>query len=87
VECSGEGCEGKEAAPPVFGAPGSATLTGNGNLSPPSTVTPAVKPKPLTRAQKLSKALKACHKYKKKAKRVGCEKSAHKKYGPIKKKK
>ena len=40
--------------------------------------------KPLTRAQKLSKALKACKADKKKSKRVACEKLARKKYGPIK---
>jgi uncharacterized repeat protein (TIGR01451 family) len=41
--------------------------------------------KPLTRAQKLAKALKACKtKYKKsKKKRAACEKQAHKRYGPI----
>jgi hypothetical protein len=35
----------------------------------------------VTRAQELAKALKACKKYKKKSKRVACEKAAHKKYG------
>jgi hypothetical protein len=35
----------------------------------------------LTRAQKLSRALKACKKLKKKAKRSSCEKTAHKNYG------
>jgi hypothetical protein len=48
------------------------------------------KAKKLTRAQKLAKALKACRtKYKsngKKSKRIACEKQAHKKYGPLKKK-
>jgi len=34
-----------------------------------------------TKAQLLAKALKACKKYKKKSKRVACEKAAHKKYG------
>ena len=41
----------------------------------------------LTRAQKLKKALKACHKKHNKAKRVACEKQARKKYGPKKAKK
>lgn len=41
---------------------------------------PSVK-KP-TRAQRLKKALKACHKKKAKSKRVACEKQARKKYGP-----
>ncbi len=39
------------------------------------------KAKKLTRKQKLAKALKACHKLKKKSKRVACEKAARKKYG------
>jgi hypothetical protein len=45
------------------------------------------KVKTLTRAEKLKKALKACHKDKKKAKRTTCEKQARKKYGPPKAKK
>jgi len=40
-----------------------------------------------TRAQLLAAALKACHKDKNKAKRKRCEATAHRKYGPIKKKK
>jgi hypothetical protein len=36
--------------------------------------------KPLTSAQRLEQALKACRKDKKRAKRVACEKQAHKKY-------
>ncbi len=47
--------------------------------------THVVIPKPLTQAQKLAKALKACRKDRKKGKRVACEKQAHRKYGPHKK--
>jgi hypothetical protein len=43
------------------------------------------KTKTLTRAQKLQKALKACNK-KVKAKRAGCKATAHKQFGPVKKK-
>jgi hypothetical protein len=39
------------------------------------------------RAQKLEAALKACHKKPKGAKRSGCESTAHKRYGPIRRKK
>jgi hypothetical protein len=39
------------------------------------------------RAQKLEAALKACHKKPKGAKRSGCERTAHKRYGPIRRKK
>jgi hypothetical protein len=45
------------------------------------------KVKTLTRAEKLKKALKACHKDAKKAKRATCEKQARKRYGPVKAKK
>ena len=45
------------------------------------------KVKALTRSQKLKAALKACHKKPKGAKRSGCERTAHKRYGPIRRKK
>ena len=41
--------------------------------------------KTLTRAQKLKAALKACHKKHNKGKREACERTAHKRYGPVKK--
>jgi len=44
------------------------------------------KPLPLTNKQKLEKALKVCHKDKKKSKRTKCERAAHKKYPTAKKK-
>jgi hypothetical protein len=73
----------RTASPPtpsVFGAPPSATFSGPGNLAPPPAV---VKPKskPLTRAQKLTKALKVCAKDKQKSKRAKCQKQARQKYG------
>jgi hypothetical protein len=71
--------------PGVFGAPPSATFSGAGNLAP--VVTPKAKAKPLTRAQKLAAALKACKKDRAKGKRAKCEKQAHKQYGPVKSKK
>jgi hypothetical protein len=46
-----------------------------------------VKTKALTRAQKLTKALKACRKQPKGSKRAACEHRARKQYGPLKKKK
>ena len=48
-------------------------------------VTGCPKVKALTRAQKLTKALKACHTLKNRRKRAQCEKNAHKKFGPLKK--
>jgi hypothetical protein len=83
--CEGEACQGPAAAPPVFGAPASASISGPGNLTP----TPPAKPKPtvLTRAQKLAKALKVCRKDKPKSKREACERSVRRRYGPVKKRK
>ena len=46
---------------------------------------PTIK-KPLTRAQKLAAALKACRKDRKKSKRLACERKARKSYGPVGKK-
>lgn len=72
--CEGEACQGLATGAPAFGAPSSATFSGAGNLPPPA------KPKPLTRAQKLAKALKACAK-KTKRQRATCEARARKLYG------
>jgi hypothetical protein len=82
-----EACRGE--APPlptIFGAPASATFSGPGNATPAPP--PAAKPKTAAqvRIEKLTKALKACHKDKKKKKRQACEKAAHKAYGAAKRK-
>jgi hypothetical protein len=82
-ECSGETCKVAAPASPQFSASQSSTFSGPGNsptngVLPNKTKAPA---KPLTRAQKLAKALKACHKLKKKKKRVACERLARKQYG------
>jgi hypothetical protein len=79
--CVSEACRGALGLPPVFGAPSSATFAGSGNLAP-RVSTPATRPKakPLTRAQKLARALKACKKTPKK-KRRACESQAKKRYG------
>lgn len=85
---SGEACQGATSGPPAFGSSGSSTFTAGGNLTPGSTTFPSpeeAKPKPLTRAQKLAKALKSCKKDKSKSKRKSCEKQARKQYAPIKK--
>ena len=75
--------------PDIFGAPASETFSGNGNLTQAPPSAPKAKAKPLTRAQKLAKALKACHRKKPKKRRSSCERQARKKYGakkPSKKK-
>jgi hypothetical protein len=80
--CTGEGCQGPLAPPPSPVSPLPAPGVDENFASSPA----APKPKPLTRAQKLEKALKVCHADKKKAKRVACERAARKRYGPQKRK-
>ncbi|MGH2902122.1 MAG: hypothetical protein ACRDK7_00790 [Solirubrobacteraceae bacterium] len=79
-----ENCQGAPGTQPLFGASPSATFSGAGNLTPPVEVKPAAKPqpKPLARAQRLAKALKACHAKRDKRKRASCIKRARKRYGP-----
>jgi hypothetical protein len=47
-----------------------------------ASVTGCAKVKTLTRAQKLTKALRACHKQPKGHRRKACERQARRKYGP-----
>jgi hypothetical protein len=72
-------CRGASDPPAPFGVPSSATIAGGGNLVPQPAAKP--KPKPLTRAQKLAKALERCKRDKKKSNRQKCEKAARKSYG------
>jgi hypothetical protein len=66
--------------PALYGAPASATFSGTGNLAPP----PATPVRPLTSAQKLARALKACHTKHNRHKRAACERLARRKYGGLK---
>jgi DNA-binding beta-propeller fold protein YncE len=90
-ECaSANACLAPPAPPAANGeAPASATFAGPPSVSSSHSVlsNKSSKPptKPLTRKQKLAKALKQCHKLKGKHKRQLCEKQARKKYGPKKK--
>jgi len=77
-------CPGTPSAPATLGGLASTVFSGAGNLVEKVTPPPPA-PRVLTRAQKLTKALKACKGDKKHAKRVACEKEARKRYGPIKK--
>ncbi len=79
--CSGTGCQGVPPAPPIFATPSSATFNGVGNFTPPSGAPAKPTPRPLTRAQKLANALKACRAKRNKRKRAGCEMQARKRYG------
>jgi hypothetical protein len=77
--CSGDACQGPLSATPPDQSPGSFSFSGPGNASPP--VATSSSPKPLTRAQKLAKSLRACAK-KPKKKRAACRAHARKLYGP-----
>jgi DNA-binding beta-propeller fold protein YncE len=74
--CEGDSCQ-TPSSPPTDVTPGSLTYKGPGNAPPPAA---KAKAKP-TRAQLLAKALKACRKKKPKAKRLMCQRQAHKRYG------
>jgi hypothetical protein len=83
IGCEGDSCQ-PAPTPLNDQTPASASFNGAGDVVAPVSK-PAVKSKakPLTRAQKLSKALKACKKKDKKSKkkRAACEKKAKKLYG------
>jgi hypothetical protein len=80
--CLGDSCQGPPASPPASPEPGSAVFRGQGDLAASSVFGSDVKPRPLTRAQKLARALKACTKRPKK-KRRACRAEARRRYGPI----
>jgi hypothetical protein len=73
ASCTGEGCLGPVDPSPVVGVPSSTALAASGNL-------PDVKPEPLTRAQELAKALRACRQQPRR-KRRSCQARAKKRYG------
>jgi hypothetical protein len=70
-------------SPPLFApaAVSSSSATSPGAQPPKAK---ALAPKPLTKAQKLAAALKACKQDHSRSKRASCERSAHKKYGASK---
>jgi hypothetical protein len=86
--CQGEACHGIPTPAPSPLAPGTDAFSGQGNVVAPPPPVVAVQQKPLTRAQKLSRALKTCRRIKRKAPRVSCERQARKRFaGPSKSKK
>jgi hypothetical protein len=84
--CStGDACKAAPTPQPaIFGPAPSATFSGVGNVVSPSSGGSGVKPKSLTRAQKLARALRACHK-KEHGQRAVCERGARKRFGPVEK--
>jgi hypothetical protein len=76
---SGDSCKAAPALqPPVFGAPSSATFSGAGNVSG-SPSARVVAGKSLSRAQKLARAIRVCHR-KPRRKRGVCERQARKQF-------
>jgi DNA-binding beta-propeller fold protein YncE len=74
--CTGTGCQGVPASPPTFATPSSVTYGGIGNFPVPASRSVIKgKAKSLTRAQKLSRTIRACR-GKPKRKRDSCEKRA-----------
>jgi hypothetical protein len=82
LAANGNLCTSKLAMPTEFVAQNATII----HQSTPVSVTGCAKKKTLTRAQKLTAALKACHKDVRHAKRQKCEKEARAKYGPVRKK-
>lgn len=83
-----EECRPSTPSIPAFPAPSGATTPSSGNgagqtgvLPNKAVESPKQAVKKLTSKQRLAKALKACHKLKKKQKRRACEKQARRKYG------
>jgi hypothetical protein len=76
--CEGEACQ-SPTVPPASSAFGSLTFSGEGNLLVSPVV--SVKPKALTRAQRLAQALKRCRRMHVKHRRVACERGARKRLG------
>ncbi len=82
TECQGEACQGLPGVQSLLGGPSSATFSGPGNLAPPPPgPVKKAQAKPLTRAQKLARALKACIKKSKRKQRRSCESRARKRFG------
>ncbi len=80
--CStGDSCKAAPSPQPaVFGSPSSATFSGAGNVTPAAPL-PSIQPRSVTRAQKLTRALRACRKTHSHRQRSVCERQARKRYG------
>lgn len=90
VACAGEGCKPAQTLQSnTYGASGTATFSGLGNLTPPPPVGAAAivvmkKTAAQLRAERLAKALKECRRDHSKKKRVACERIARRRHGPAK---
>jgi hypothetical protein len=76
--CSGSGCQGVPAAPPIFATPSSATFSGVGNFPAASTAPANSTQKPKHAKKKVRKRVKAKHRRsKRRAKRASVNGRAH----------
>ncbi len=85
VPCEGDVCQGPPSVPVQLGAPSSATFSGLGNVPPVPAASPKASPKkagPVSRAQKLASALKACAREPRR-RRKSCVKQARRRYGAV----
>jgi len=85
IECPLESCQGPTSPPEEPGAAPSSLFSAGGNLvgavgGTLAFQTATAKPKPLTRAQLLARALKACKPKRGRKQRVACERQAKAKY-------
>lgn len=78
--CTGEVCREALISPPAVSAPVSSVFVGAGNAAPPSPPQPSSEPRRLTRAQLLSRALKACRVKRDRHRRGLCESRAKRRY-------
>jgi hypothetical protein len=79
--CAGNGCQSETQSPATFATPASSTFSGIGNFAPPPP--PKQKSAAQIRAERLSKALKACRRMHDKKRRTKCERQARRRYGPV----
>jgi hypothetical protein len=86
AECEADACRPAPQEPPSLGQLGSLTFSGSGNPLFQLPKPPPVKTKTAAqlRAEQLGRALRACHKLHNRKKRTACERTAHKKFGPMK---
>jgi hypothetical protein len=81
ASCEGEDCQGPAKAPSVFSLPSSSTFVGAGNAVPEMTISGPVRTRVLSRAQKLAKALRLCHRKRGRRARHRCEVRARSEFG------
>jgi hypothetical protein len=70
TQCTGTGCQGVAATPPVFATPASVTFDGVGNVAPPPTPVSKPKPKPKKKTSSCSKKKKKQSKAKRSARQA-----------------